>query len=252
MKRLRQAALGLAVAAGLFAATGSATAATAHHGSVTCHGGTVAAGHYRSLTIAGSCTLASSGTVTVRHDLVVKRGAFFNAVTAATLNVRGDVWVKRHAVALLGCSTDFGCAANSDNHIRGSLTAVGAWATVVHGTTTRGNVSFLGGGGSEDCSITPILGQIPYYSTYQDGAIGGNFTVRRLHTCWFGLIRVNVGGNALMVGGRFGDPDAMEIVTNVIDGNLGCFNNVPQAQVGDSTGAPTVVGGHMRGVCATL
>src|SRR5438477_361255 len=83
-------------------------------------------------------------------------------------------------------------------------------------------------------------------TTYQDGAIGGNFTVRRLHTCWFGLIRVHVGGNALMVGGRFGDPDAMEIVTNVIDGNLGCFNNVPQAQVGDSQGAPNVVGGTRR------
>ena len=100
MRRLRQAAVGLAVAAGLFGVTGSAAAATAHHGSVTCHGGTVAAGHYRSLTIAGSCTLASSGTVTVRHDLVVKRGALFNAVTAATLNVKGDVWVKRRRACI--------------------------------------------------------------------------------------------------------------------------------------------------------
>jgi hypothetical protein len=252
MNRLRRPAFALVVTAALFAATGSASAATAHHGNATCHGGTVAAGAYRSLTIAGSCTLANSGTVTVRHDLVVKRAAFFNAATAATLNVRGDVWVKAHAVAILGCSTDLGCAATSDNHIRGNLTEAGAWATVVHGTTTRGNVRFLGGGGSEDCSITPILGQVPYYTTYQDGAIGGNFTVRRLHTCWFGLIRVHVGGNALMVGGRFGDPDAMEIVTNVIDGNLGCFNNVPQAQVGDSQGAPNVVGGTKRGECADL
>jgi hypothetical protein len=55
-----------------------------------------------------------------------------------------------------------------------------------------------------------------------------------------------------MVGGRFGDPDAMEVVTNVIGGNLGCFNNVPQAQVGDSTGAPNIVGGHKRGECANL
>jgi len=61
-----------------------------------------------------------------------------------------------------------------------------------------------------------------------------------------------VGGNALMVGGRFGDPDAMEIVTNVIGGNLGCFNNVPQAHVGDSQGEPNIVGGHKRGECAAL
>jgi hypothetical protein len=59
------------------------------------------------------------------------------------------------------------------------------------------------------------------------GELDGDFTARRLHTCWFGLIRAHVGGNALMVGGRFGDPDAMEIVTNVI-------------------------GGHQRGECAAL
>jgi hypothetical protein len=252
VRRLRKAGLALAVATGLLAATGSASAAAHHHGNVTCHRGTVAAGTYRSLAIAGSCTLASSGTVTVRHDLVIRRAAFFNAATAATLNVRGDVWVKAHAVAILGCSPDLGCAATSDNHIRGDLTAAGAWATVVHGTTTRGDVRFLGGGGSEDCSITPILGQVPYYTTYQDGAIGGDFTARRVHTCWFGLIRVHVGGDALMVGGRFGDSDAMEVVTNVIGGNLGCFNNVPQAHVGDSMGAPNVVGGHKRGECAGL
>jgi hypothetical protein len=252
MNLLRKGAFALAVCAGLLAAPGTASASAAHHGNATCRGGTVAAGTYRSLTIAGSCTLARSGTVTVRHNLVVKRAAFFNAATAATLNVRGNAWVKAHAIAILGCSPDLGCAATSDNHIRGDLNAVGAWATVVHGTTTRGDVNFLGGGGSENCGITPILGQVPYYTTYQDGAIGGNFTVRRLHTCWFGLIRVHVGGNALMVGGRFGDADAMEIVTNVIGGNLGCFNNVPQAQVGDSTGAPNVVGGHKRGECASL
>ncbi len=252
MKGVRKGAFTLAVAAGLFVATGSASASPAHHGKVTCHSGTVKAGTYRSLTIAGSCTLARSGKVTVRHDLVVGRGAFFNAATAATLNVRGDVWVRAHAVTILGCAPDLGCAATSNNHIRGNLTEVGAWATIVHGTTTRGDVRFLGGGGSEDCSITPILGQAPYYTTYQDGAIGGDFTARRLHTCWFGLIRVHVGGNALMVGGRFGDPDAMEVVTNVIGGNLGCFNNVPQAQVGDSMGAPNIVGGEKRGECATL
>ena len=65
-------------------------------------------------------------------------------------------------------------------------------------------------------------------------------------------IRTQVGGNVRIVGNRMGDPDAMEIVTNVIGGNLGCFNNVPQAQVGDSTGAPNIVGGHKRGECASL
>lgn len=251
MKVLRRCVLAAGLVVGALVSTGTA-GATTHYGNATCHSGIVHAGTYRSLTISGSCTLAASGTVTVRHDLVIKRGAFFNAATAATLNVRGDVWVKRHAVTALGCSPDLGCAATSDNHIGGSVTATGAWATIIHGETIKGDVSFLGGGGSQDCSITPILGQAPYYSTVQDGTVWGDVTMRRVHTCWFGVIRVHVGGNVRLIGGRFGDPDAMEIVTNTIGGNLACFNNVPQAQVGDSTGAPNVVGGHKRGECATL
>ena len=53
-----------------------------------------------------------------------------------------------------------------------------------------------------------------------------------------------------LIGNRFGDPDAMEIVTNHIGGNLACFNNNPAAQVGDSMGQPNVVGGQKRGECA--
>jgi hypothetical protein len=54
-----------------------------------------------------------------------------------------------------------------------------------------------------------------------------------------------------LIGNRFGDPDAMVIVTNHIAGNLACFNNNPAAQVGDSMGLPNVVGGQKRGECAT-
>ena len=73
-----------------------------------------------------------------------------------------------------------------------------------------------------------------------------------MHTCWFGLIRTTVGGNVKVIGNRFGDPDANEIVTNTIAGNLSCFNNVPVAQVGDSMGSPNSVGGQKRGECKTL
>ena len=54
-----------------------------------------------------------------------------------------------------------------------------------------------------------------------------------------------------LIGNRFGDPDAMEIVTNHIGGNLACFNNNPAAQVGDSMGQPNVVAGQKRGECKT-
>jgi hypothetical protein len=66
------------------------------------------------------------------------------------------------------------------------------------------------------------------------------------------LIRTQVGGSVRIVGNRMGDPDAMEIVTNTIGGNLACFNNVPHAQIGDSGGLPNVVGGQKRGECRHL
>jgi hypothetical protein len=48
------------------------------------------------------------------------------------------------------------------------------------------------------------------------------------------------------------DPDANEIVTNVIGGNLACVHNNPAAQEGDSQGAPNVVAGRKLGECSTL
>jgi hypothetical protein len=48
------------------------------------------------------------------------------------------------------------------------------------------------------------------------------------------------------------DPDAMEIVTNTIAGNLICSGNSPAPQGGDSGGAPNVVRGAKIGQCAHI
>jgi hypothetical protein len=82
--------------------------------------------------------------------------------------------------------------------------------------------------------------------------VGGNLVIRRLHSCWLGVIRNHVGGSVQLVGNRFGDPDAMEIVTNHVAGNLACFNNNPAAQVGDSQGDQNIVLGQKRGECAAV
>jgi hypothetical protein len=37
-----------------------------------------------------------------------------------------------------------------------------------------------------------------------------------------------------------------------VSGNLACYNNSPQAQIGDSGGGPNIVGGQKLGECATL
>jgi hypothetical protein len=77
-----------------------------------------------------------------------------------------------------------------------------------------------------------------------------------LSTPWVGAIRDHVGGNLIYAGNSGNDPDANEIITNVIGQNLICFGNKPAAQYGDAMfvpgAAPNVVGGHALGECAPL
>lgn len=246
--RLLVAAVG---AVALCAGPSTAASAATHHGSVTCRGGTIRNGTYRSLRVTGFCSLEASGRVTVRGDVVVTGTGLLNAATPVTLVVRGDVTVRHRGAAAIGCSPDVGCAALGADVIRGSLHASRAWAAIVHGTSIGGDAVIRGGGRTEDCGVTAPFGA-PYYSVVEDSSVGGDLVVRGLHTCWFGVIRDTVGGSVRLIGIRLGDPDANEVVTNTIGGNLACFDNNPAPQVGDSMGQPNVVGGQRRGQCAGL
>jgi len=249
---LRARTLGLALAVGVVALLWPAAAGAAtHHGNVTCHGGTLHAGTYRSLRITGFCTLPGSGTVTVRHGVVVTRTGLFNAATPATLVVWGDVTVQHRGIAAIGCSPDVGCKELGADVIHGSVRAFRAWATIIHATTVGGDVTIRGGGRTMDCTKLAPFGA-PFYSVVEDATVGGNLVIRRLHSCWLGVIRNHVGGSVRLIGNRFGDPDAMEIVTNHVAGNLACFNNNPAAQVGDSQGDQNIVLGQKRGECAAV
>ncbi|HEY7257670.1 MAG TPA: hypothetical protein VH459_01310 [Gaiellales bacterium] len=244
--------LGLALAVGAVAMLWPAAAGAAtHHGNVTCHSGTIHAGTYRSLRITGFCTLPDSGTITVRHGVVVTRTGLFNAATPAKLVVWGNVTVRHRGIAAIGCSPDVGCAELGADVVHGSIHAFRAWATIIHATTVGGGVTIRGGGRTMDCTkVAPYGG--PFYSVVEDSTVGGNLVMRRLHSCWTGVIRNQVGGSVQLIGNRFGDPDALEVVTNHISGNLACFNNNPAAQVGDSMGDQNVVLGQKRGECAAL
>ena len=253
MGRLRRAAVGGLVVAPLLISAGTAGAAggVRHFGHVTCHRGTIKAGTYRSLTIAGNCTLTATGTAHVKGNVIVRGHGTLNTLTTGTFNVDGNVTVRDNAIAGLGCNDEVGCPTESNDHIGGNLSGHDAWAVIVEQEHVGGNISIVGGGRSMDCSSTALLGG-PFFATVHDSTVGGNVVVRRVHTCWFGLIRSTVGGNVQVVGNRFGDPDANEIVMNTIGGNLSCFNNVPAAQIGDSMGLPNVVAGQKRGECRNL
>jgi hypothetical protein len=223
------------------------------------------------------------GTVVVRGNLTVAPGALLDAganpgdppsspVVTATVQVGGNVFVGKGAVLVLGCSPNLLGICPSGltfDSIAGNLTATGALADVIHGTTIRGNVSILGGGGgaaggaaSGGCFNTAVYpipapwsddsalaSQVPQYTDFEDSSIGRNFTVVGVQTCWMGAVRVLVGGSTTVTGDVTSDPDGMEFDNNLMGGNLTCLSNDPAIQFGDSSAAPNMVGGLGIGEC---
>ena len=208
-------------------------------------------GVYRSLRVVGVCAVPTGGNVRVRGNVLVKPHAILSSLSQSRFNVRGNVVVSDDAIVGLGCSDEVGCKTLTNDHIGGNLTAHGAKAVVVQQEFIAGNATIVGGGGSMNCNSTALFGG-PYFSTIEDSSVGGNIWIQQIHSCWFGMFRLHVGGNVSVRGNRMGDPDGNEIATNTIGGNLACFNNVPHAQVGDSQGAPNVVAGKRLGECANL
>lgn len=188
MKLLRLAPV---LALGLIGLATPASAAVTSHGhhfapSYDCSSGNVPPGTYGWLTISGVCT-ATTGTIVVRHDLVVQPGALLDDITpgdgplntlpsslatylatppagtpliSATVDVGGNVFVGKGAALLLGCSPNATCAGGiTEGSIGGSLVADGALGVVVHSTQIGGNVSIRGGGdgqtGMAACTASP-------------------------------------------------------------------------------------------------
>ncbi len=280
--------VGLALS-GLLAAPGIAAATTSpghhhhHHGhghTYVCSGGAVPAGNYRSVVIKGLC-YASAGNVSIRGDLSVAPGALFDTITAgdptsspivpATVSVGGNVVVGKGGVLLFGCSPNITCTAPpaiTYDSIRGNVTAYGAQGVVLHSASVGGSVSVIGGGGGtaadtcnsqvagaplvtnlEPWSEDPILNFTPVYTDVEDTTIGGNLTVVGLDTCWLGTLRNQIQGSARFFHNSFGDPDAMEVNSNFVQGNMACVHNTPAVQFGDGGSGTNLVGGHAVGEC---
>jgi hypothetical protein len=249
------------------------------------NGGIVPQGNYGSMLITGTCYMPA-GNITIRGDLDIAPGALLDAVTPgdpasapavpATVVVGGNVNVGSGAVLLFGCSPNISCSnppAISYDRINGNLTGYGAQGVVVHSASIGGSVNLIGGGGgaaAENCSAVTIPQQMgplppapwsqdpnlaftPVYTDFEDATVGGNFNISGLTSCWLGSLRVQIGGSAAWNNNTMGDPDAMEIGSNVINGNMTCFGNseggTAGVQFGDGGSAPSTVGGFGLGQC---
>jgi len=245
-------------------------------------GGIVPPGIYKSMTIAGVCYMPA-GTIVVRGNLTVAPGALLDAaatlgdpaagpILPATVVVGGNVTVGRGAVLVLGCSPAGGCEGVTYDRIEGNLTAIKSQAVLMQGVSIGGDATVRGGGGgviggppnsggcfaptsripkpwSEDPALSQGPNGTPQYTDFEDSTIGGNLTVIGVRTCFLASFRDRVGGDVTFAGNATSDPDGMELGSNLIGGNLGCFANVPAAQFGDSFAAPNMVRGSALGEC---
>jgi hypothetical protein len=255
------------------AGAGAASASTTGKGTFTCSGtsqspGTLA-GTFSRVVVRGVCAV-NAGPAKVRGNLTIARNGVLLAVFAlndvthtgrSNLTVGGNLRVRRGGTLIMGCAAETNpClddpnpnspTLSSSSSVGGNLIAHGALGVVVHSSTIGGNVIQIGGGGGRDCTPKGIfeLFMSPVYSDYEDSVVGRNMVVIGLRSCWYGTIRDNLHGNVLLAGNKLADPDAMEVVTNHVRGNLMCFRNDPAVQFGDSGGMPNEVRGHAAGQC---
>ncbi len=204
-------------------------------------------GAYPSILVRGFCLGPARGTVLVGGSVIVGPGASLIANYPAapkqhvpegdaTWKIAGAVVLKRNATLTLGCEPHFGCKNTTSDFVGGGLTATGALGVIVHATAVNGAVKVSGGGGGLSCKPSGVFKMFaePVYSDFEDDTIRGNLAVSSLTSCWLGLARDAVDGSVTIGNDKLADPDAIEILSNAIVGNLACSGN---SQVWDSTEA---------------
>jgi hypothetical protein len=261
----------------LGAAPASAHSMSSHECSGTFTSPGLLAGTYSGdVEVDGYCQV-NGGAAVVKGNLTLAPGSALNATFAlndvtghgrSSLTVYGNVKVLEGATLAMGCEAEHspcsddpnaatGGTLTGQNRVYGNLTGRAALAIIVHAAKIGGNVDQEGGGGGEaamTCQVPTsgvfsVIGS-PVFSDYEDNWISGNLTVSDLRTCWFGALRDHVSGNVRDSDNKFGDPDANEVDSNVVRGNLNCYGNSPAVQFGDAAGGtPNKVSGNATGEC---
>lgn len=202
--------------------------------------GVIPPGTYGSLTVNGVCLIPGrhGDTVNVQGNVNVTPGstllANFPALGPgmpegdATVNVGRNVLVGTGATLILGCTPSNNCVNTTHDTVGGNLVADAPLGVLVHGDAIAGNVTHTGGGGGVSCTTSSgffaAIG-LPVFSAYEDSSVGGNVVLSGIRSCWLGLARVQVGGNAIFEDNNLADPDAIEILSNTISHNLICQGN---------------------------
>jgi hypothetical protein len=182
--------------------------------------------------------------------------------------VTGSIFVRSGAAMILGCKhTSFPCLDDPNQNkptldgpewVGGGVYGTWALGIIVHDAWIGGNVTQIGGGGGFNCNPQGIftLFQSPVFTTYEDSTVGGNVVISNMRSCWLGTARVDIGHSAYYTNNQLADPDAIEIVSNHVHGDLVCTRNSMTWDSGDLTNnlfprvpQPNTVLGHRLGQC---
>jgi hypothetical protein len=232
----------------LVIAGGSGSARAAAPGT-TCSGGTISSGTYLALTVTGWCAVSDGAVVNVVGGLTVgSTGSLDASSCSAQIAVSGGVAVEPGGLLNLGGSLHSGCSGNTDTVVTGGIAADHPTALVVHGSSITGGVVVAGSGSAPVCGVG-------HFVAVEDSQVSGGMSILGLDSCWFGLARDQISGTVRLDGNTFLDPDAMEILSNSINGKLECLGNSPVAtNIFDAPGPsePNTVTGAETGECVGL
>jgi len=269
-----------AVIGGVLAATPVTPAGAAVTGTTTCSGTPsapgVLTGTHGAVVVKGACEV-NAGAAVVNGDLTLSPGSALLAAFAlndqtgsgtSSLAVTGNVLVRAGATLLMGCNpANFACLddPNQSNPTLSMHPTVGLdlrsnqpLGVIVHNFSVGGDVIQTGGGGGVNCKPQGVfkLFQSPVYSTYEVGTVGGDVRISGYLACWMGVVEVHVGNTMVMYRNRLADPDAIEILSNNITGNLICRGNSRTWDNGDigpnlfpRQPEPNTVGRNRKGQC---
>ena len=228
-----------AVLGGLLAAGPVTAAGATVTGTVTCKGslsspGVLVGTINSNVVVKGLCAVPA-GPAVVAGNVTVSPGSVLAAVFAlhhSSLTVKGNIYVRAGAVALLGCNpANSPCmdAPKLSSHLTVGLDlrSNGALGVVVHNFTVTGDVIQTGGGGGRNCTPQGIFTAFgsAVYSTYEVGTVGGDIRISSVQSCWMGIVQTKVGNTMVMYFNKLADRDAIEILANNITGNLICRGN---------------------------
>jgi hypothetical protein len=268
----------IALMLGLMAAVPGVAQASGPH---VCSGtptspGTLSGTFWTDVVVKGACQV-NAGQAVVHGNLRITSGSALLAAFARNdvtgtgtsgLRVTKSITVGPDAAMLLGCfASSFAClddpnqnapTLNSHAAVGGGIYGSYALGIIVHDATIGGNVTQIGGGGGLTCNPEGIFAAFgsPAYTTYEDSTIGGNLSITNLRSCWLGTTRTQVWGSAYFTNNQLADPDAIEILSNHVHGDLTCTKNSMVWDSGDLSNnlfprqpEPNTVNGRRVGQC---